>query len=243
MFFIASCGQNDNKQNELNLKEKELAFKQKELELKETELKHDSVNLQQNKSVTNALTAIGTYIVNQNKSHFFNSPNLTTIRKGYVVKGDIVEIQKIEGDFGYCNFMAPSGQQVSGWLLTADLQFISGLGDNNNNSIVNSKKFVGVWKTNSGKEKEIYNISYEGGEFYISVEWSKSYAAEMEQEGHMNILGNCSDYIGKSHAGIIKAKHTEMSSCDNEILISLINDNQISVSNQYEKGIVVYYRK
>jgi hypothetical protein len=41
-FVIASCGQSNNKQKELELKERELALKQKELELKERENKSDS---------------------------------------------------------------------------------------------------------------------------------------------------------------------------------------------------------
>ena len=95
----------------------------------------------------------------------------------------------------------------------------------------------------SDNEKEIYNINYEKGQFYISVDWSKAWTDEMESGNHMNILSNCANYIGKLKNGVLKAKHTPNSSCDDEPEMVLKGDNQIIVSSQVDKTKVTYTRQ
>ncbi len=122
--FVMSCGQNDTKQKELELKEKELALKQKELELKEKEVKTDTNSViaqPSNKANSNTITS-GIYTVKPDKSFFYNSADRSTIRKGYMVKGDIVNIQKVDGDFAYGIYTGSSGSQSTGWVLSADLE-------------------------------------------------------------------------------------------------------------------------
>ncbi|MEO8769601.1 MAG: hypothetical protein ABI402_05935 [Ferruginibacter sp.] len=240
LFIIISCGENSEKQKELELKEKELDIKQKELELKEKGLRQDSISNKLNEVSEKSPTSTGLYIVKAEKSHFFDAPDLTKIRKGYVVKGDQVEIKQIQGKFGYGSYV-PSGK-ISGWLLLSELEKAT-TDAIQIKSTNNYQSFIGKWKTNSGNDKETYNISYENGKFVISLDWSKKYIDEMQRDNHMNILNNCAYYDGNLIGGVIKAKHTEGSSCDDELEIILINDNQISVSNQSDKTKIVYYRK
>ncbi|MBL0202164.1 MAG: hypothetical protein IPP81_19010 [Chitinophagaceae bacterium] len=122
--FLMSCGQNDTKQKELELKEKELALKQKELELKEKESKPDSssVNAQPtDEGNANTITS-GIYTVKSDKSYFHNSADPSTIRKGYILKDDIINIQKVDGDYAYGIYTSSSGSQITGWLLSSDLE-------------------------------------------------------------------------------------------------------------------------
>jgi hypothetical protein len=50
-FIVAACGQNDNKQKELELKERELALKEKELALKEK----DTANLKKQSAINDTI--------------------------------------------------------------------------------------------------------------------------------------------------------------------------------------------
>lgn len=240
VFIIISCGEKSEKQKELELKEKELNIKQKELELKEKGLRQDSISNNLNEASERPPANTGLYIVTADKSHFFDAPDLTKIRKGYVVKGDQVDIQQVQGNFGYGIYV--SSRKISGWLLLSELEKAP-IDASQIKSTNNYQSFIGKWKTNSGNEKETYNISYEKGKFVISLDWSKKFIDEMQRDNHMNILNNCAYYDGNLIGGVIKAKHTEGSSCDDELEITLINDNQISVSNQNDKTKIVYYRK
>ncbi len=59
IMIFASCGQDSDKQKELELKEKELALKEKELELKEKEISKDTVTgkvIDNSQTTSNAIT-------------------------------------------------------------------------------------------------------------------------------------------------------------------------------------------
>ncbi|WP_199119915.1 hypothetical protein [Pedobacter sp. ASV28] len=241
--LLAACGQNTTKQKELELKEKELQIKEKELELKEKEIYKDLAidNGTSNSKKNTSTKSANTYIVKVEKSYFFNSPDLKTIRKGYVVNGEEIKVNKVEGDFGYTIYISPSGKEISGWLLLNDLQ-------KNTNSTTSElendyKKFIGKWKANSSNNREYYIISYDKGQFSISVDWSKEFTKEMEVNNHMNMLENCAYYVGKLKQGILKAKHNAMSSCDDEPEIILKGENQIIVSNQNDQKKDIYTRQ
>lgn len=62
-----------------------------------------------------------TFVVNTDKANFYTAPSLKTIRKAYLVKGNIVAIFKIDGDFGYSEFQNNAGMLTKGWLLIQDL--------------------------------------------------------------------------------------------------------------------------
>lgn len=55
-------------------------------------------------------------IINAEKANFFENPDSTTIRKGYVMKGQEVSIDKISGNFYFGTFTAPNGKATKGWL-------------------------------------------------------------------------------------------------------------------------------
>lgn len=55
------------------------------------------------------------------KSFFYDNPNPTTIRKGYLVKNQQVEIQKEEDNYYFGVFTNTNGKTSSGWLLKSDI--------------------------------------------------------------------------------------------------------------------------
>lgn len=57
--------------------------------------------------------------VNSNKSYFYKDKSDNKILKSYVIKGDIVHIEKIQGDWALCSYFGK--RTTKGWLKIADL--------------------------------------------------------------------------------------------------------------------------
>ena len=55
--------------------------------------------------------------INVGKSFFYDSPNIQTIRKGYLVENQAVDIKKEYSDFYYGLYTNPKGVITEGWLL------------------------------------------------------------------------------------------------------------------------------
>lgn len=53
------------------------------------------------------------------KSYFYNSPAESAKRKSYVVKGDIIYVEKIQGEWAYCTYFG--SKPVTYWLKVPDL--------------------------------------------------------------------------------------------------------------------------
>lgn len=62
-----------------------------------------------------------TYIIISEKAHFFNQPDPLTMRKGYLIKDNQIEIEKINGEFAYGAFTDAAGKVTRGWLLLKDI--------------------------------------------------------------------------------------------------------------------------
>lgn len=57
--------------------------------------------------------------VRSDKTYFHQSPDPKTKRKGYILKGEFVGIEKVQGSFAYCVY---EGEKVTkGWVLRKDL--------------------------------------------------------------------------------------------------------------------------
>ncbi len=67
----------------------------------------------------NLLTGI--YIVTSEKAFFHNQADVNTIRKGYVLKNDEVQVQNTQGKFVYAIYTSATGKQTKGWLLLNNL--------------------------------------------------------------------------------------------------------------------------
>ena len=119
--LVISCGQNDTKKKELELKEKELVLKEKELNLRE---KDSAVSQNTSPQTETSFIGPGYYKVINDKTYFFNTPDLQTRRASYILKNDEVEVHKSVGDFGYAvyGYKDASGKQPYGWLLLKDLR-------------------------------------------------------------------------------------------------------------------------
>ena len=55
-------------------------------------------------------------IINAEKANFFENADSATIRKGYVMKGQEVSIDKVSGNFYSVTYTAPNGKATKGWL-------------------------------------------------------------------------------------------------------------------------------
>ena len=100
--LLFSCGQNDTQKKESESSKVEPA---RDSSIKSSEVED-----------------LGSFTVKVDKSYFFNSPDTKTIRKGYTVKGDIVEVQKSQDNFSYVVYTTASGNKITGWLLRSDLE-------------------------------------------------------------------------------------------------------------------------
>jgi hypothetical protein len=65
--------------------------------------------------------ADNTYLVINNRAHFFKKPNLSSIKSAYLIRGEkFVGKYKTNG-FVYTDFTNPKGQQTSGWINLEDV--------------------------------------------------------------------------------------------------------------------------
>ncbi len=58
-----------------------------------------------------------------NKVYYHNTPDPSTVRKGYFDEQDVVYVQKIQNGFGYVEFTNKIGQTSAGWLNMQDLNW------------------------------------------------------------------------------------------------------------------------
>ena len=125
--------QEENKQNLEDLNQ-DIEDKQREMDAKKSELQQQldkqQIELDERKrelkleTDSNTKYHLGNYYVNANEEHhvfFHDTPNPTTVRKGYFDAQETVEVIKIENGFGYVEFTNPSGQTSKGWLKMSEL--------------------------------------------------------------------------------------------------------------------------
>lgn len=62
-----------------------------------------------------------TFVVTNSKAFFYNSPDFTTRRKGYLVYGEVVNALKKENGFIFVNFTNARGQTSTGWIALGDV--------------------------------------------------------------------------------------------------------------------------
>lgn len=60
--------------------------------------------------------------ITKDKSNFYSQKNDSTIRKTYLIKGDIVYIERIEDEWAYCNYYGV--KTTSGWIKLESLNKI-----------------------------------------------------------------------------------------------------------------------
>ena len=70
-------------------------------------------------TLTTRTTWIEINYINTEKAYFHNDKNLESKRKAYVVKGDIVYIDKIEGEWVHCKYIGNA--TTEGWIKKGDL--------------------------------------------------------------------------------------------------------------------------
>lgn len=64
----------------------------------------------------------GTYYVNKDKVSFYITPNITSKRNAYLIKGDEVNISKIENGFGYTEYVSPVNNiTTKGWVQMSEI--------------------------------------------------------------------------------------------------------------------------
>lgn len=98
LFILSSCGQNDNKQKELELKEKELALKEKELVVKEKEATDKKGSVEETKKLpsdTKILTLMSPTYSLGDLPHITFKDFTTHIEEEYECNWDLPAIREI----------------------------------------------------------------------------------------------------------------------------------------------------
>ena len=83
-------------------------------------------NVDKNRAkVTTQKYNVGKYKANKERVYFYNKPDENTIRSAYIELNEIVNIIKIENDFGYVEFTNTRGETSVGWLNLKELSFVN----------------------------------------------------------------------------------------------------------------------
>ncbi|PVH25778.1 hypothetical protein [Sphingobacterium corticibacter] len=85
------------------------------------------------------------YITQTSKSYFYNSPDVSTKRKAYLEKGDVIHPLKEQGRFYYIEFTSPQSHKTSrGWVLKSDFIIDNAVNDDklasDYNKVLNLKR-------------------------------------------------------------------------------------------------------
>lgn len=59
--------------------------------------------------------------IDSNKSNFFSDKSIAKKLKTYLIKGDIIYVEKLEGEWAFCTYLNKKNKNVKGWLKTSDL--------------------------------------------------------------------------------------------------------------------------
>ena len=68
--------------------------------------------------------ATKTAMITSDRAFFYKEPNVSTKRKAYMVKGQTVSYDKVNGDFFYGFFINTQGNKTEGWMLKSDVDNI-----------------------------------------------------------------------------------------------------------------------
>ena len=68
--------------------------------------------------------ATKTATITSDQAFFYNQPNESTKRKAYMIKGQVVNYDKVNGDFLYGFFINIKGNKTEGWMLKSDVDNI-----------------------------------------------------------------------------------------------------------------------
>lgn len=171
-FLVVSCGQNNNKQKELELKERELAIKEKELEQKQSQKTSDTpTSTIHQESKTTDLPFIGTktFCIKKDVDESTGSLSVTIKGDGAIsYKGNLKNNGMCEDgcDLEYTGklkgFKANSGDgkilfsnsNTFHWEGEED-DFTASVCSVNNNNESAKNSFVGTWVSDNGKQKLI----------------------------------------------------------------------------------------
>ena len=80
-------------------------------------------------------TTLGNYIVQAdslNLVHFYEQPDISTVKKSYFSTNDTVYVSKIDNDFGYVIFVNSKGQKSTGWLKLEKMNYCNECENNQN---------------------------------------------------------------------------------------------------------------
>jgi len=75
-------------------------------------------------NVNGVSKATKTATITSDQAFFYNQPNESTKRKAYMIKGQAVNYDKVNGDFFYGFFINTQGNKTEGWMLKSDVDNI-----------------------------------------------------------------------------------------------------------------------
>ncbi len=109
--------------------------------------------------------------ISTNKAYFHSKPNTDSQLKSYVIKGDFVSVEKIEGEWAYCSYTGKS--TTKGWIRVNELNTTQDraaklptpddtfLKETVLNSEVTIKKYIEMNFTDKGEEKVMDKTSWD----------------------------------------------------------------------------------
>lgn len=124
-------------------------------------------NLRLNKS----FSMIQVRFIATNKAYFHSKPSVDSQLKSYVIKGDVVQVEKIEDEWAYCSYTGKS--TTKGWIRTNELNTLqdngvklptpdeSFLKETALNSETTIKKYIETNFTDKGEEKVMGKTSWD----------------------------------------------------------------------------------
>jgi hypothetical protein len=131
-FFSRNDGLNNLSKDSLELEKSKIELEKKRIELEKEKINQEKNRLQQternDRTIQLTQKAQSFYsspdaIVVSEKAYFYNSPDYTTKRKAYLVKGDLLTALRVSNSFIYVEFYSPYLNKTSkGWIDVSDIE-------------------------------------------------------------------------------------------------------------------------
>ncbi len=143
----------------------------------------------------------GLYLISGTKDEkvfFYDEPEISSVRNGYISTNEVVDVLKVSNWFGYVEFENLQGQVSKGWILLNS--FSKKISQNEADTIQENKNVMAESEDDSeDSETENGNYSSNGNSFVGT--W-----VEKQPNGTMDDLFNTSISIKKTNSGIYEIK-------------------------------------
>lgn len=126
-FEIVSCDSINLKGSIINAKGEKIIL----IAYKERNQLEEIVRIKKEKTINqtsfseNYTIPVGDYTVKNEKCYFYTEPNTNTQTRNYLIKGDIGQFTRIEGDYIYAIYTSSNGKTTKGWIKIEDVEYLA----------------------------------------------------------------------------------------------------------------------